>query len=149
MIVYNFYKFQLISTNNKLNFDQITNNGLLLNVIETLQKTYKDVNFIKFFVGYGGIVFLSDRDIGDYNKLSIIATNSYYRPRYYSSALIKIDKLNADQIKEIIIRDGFIYKKFSYYEFGPNPKSLSKQFTKYSLGHIAEQLYYDNYKYKR
>ena len=93
MIVYNFYKFQLISTNNKLNFNNITNDRLLLNVIKTLQKTYKDVNFIKFFVGYGGIVFLSDKDIGDYNKLSIIATNSHYRPRHYNSALIKIDKL--------------------------------------------------------
>lgn len=143
MITYNFYKFQLIRDKGE-NFFNIYPKINISSVIETLKKEFKEVNFIKFYVGgYEDIVFLADRDLGDYIKLNIISTSQDKRPEYQIGSLIQIQKMYPSQVSNCFKNPKFSYyyeSGRSFYDFGPNPKVLRKDFTISALGSIAEFL---------
>jgi hypothetical protein len=143
MITYNFYKFQLIRDirENFFNFYPKTN---ISGVIETLKKEFKEVNFIKFYIGgWEDVVFLADRDLGNYIKLNIISTFKDKRPEYQIGSLIQIKKMYPSQVSNCFKHPKYSYyyeSGRSFYDFGPNPKILRKEFTISALGSIAELL---------
>ncbi len=143
MITYNFYKFQLVG-NKEENFFSFYTKIDISSVIETLKKEFKEVNFIKFYIGgWEDIVFLADRDLGSYIKLNIISTFKDKRPEYRIGSLIQIKKLYPSQVSNCFKHSKFSYyyeSGRSFYDFGPNPKVLRKEFTISALGSIAELL---------
>ena len=143
MITYNFYKFQL--TDNYYRFNSLSNVNIS-SIIKNLEKEFKEVNFIKFYVGWGDLIFLADRDLSDYIKLNIISTTSDSRPKYNNGALLRIKKMYPNQIKNWFKNPKYTYNGglISYYKFGPNPKIFEKEFTINALGSIAEALILNN-----
>jgi hypothetical protein len=139
MITFNFYKIQLLG--NSLGVDR---SHYTLGVIRYLEKTYPKVNFIKFYVGWGELVFLADRDLGEYDKTIIFESRPSKRPRIHSIAIHRIKKCYSYEI-EIYIKKSpkSLYQNtYSIYPFGPNYKIFEKYYNKNILAEFADHLIY-------
>ena len=140
MITFNFYKIQLLGK-------QIFANGsdkshYTNGIIKYLEKTYPRVNFIKFLVGRDELVFLADKDLGEYDKTTILESGPFRRPRAHQIAVHKIKKCYSHEIKNFIDlhpMNCFVDKfNYSTYDFGPNSKIFNKYFAKNILGKFIE-----------
>lgn len=135
MTTFNFYKFQLIENTDFKNTIEISE------IIKSLQKKYPKVNFIKFSINWGDLVFLADQNLGDYIKIPFLMKYNKIRPKYFSSRLLLLKgNLYNYQIRNFFKNPSFSSNfHCSYYGFGPNyKKAFNREFTSNSLGSIAE-----------